>query len=208
MDKQFALLCFALDNLIIQNSNRKTATYTEIGWDEANITNFISKKENIMRIASFNTTTVNFTASSRRNRYYAIYNRKNMLEHDILFSNCSEVIKLLTNDFKIFVVSLRTKDLEEKTLSVLRELGFPVDLVNFSFKKQFETIQSYKRKCLIKIHDEFPSGIGLILNPDDSILLDEFDFSPVGFSSIKNKEDFSTVVCQNWDEISNSISQS
>ena len=209
MDKQFALVILGLDNLILDNINRKTTTYTEIGWDEINIKDFISKKENKMRIASFNTNTVNFTASSRRNRYYDIYNRQDMLEHDILFPNCSEVMKLLAKDFKIFVVSLRTKDLEEKTLSVLKELGFPVDLIEFSFKKQFEIIQSYKRKCLMKIHDEFPSGIGLILNPDDSILLEEFDYSPVGFSSIKNKEDFSTeVVCANWKEINSSISQS
>lgn len=208
MDKQFALL-MPLDNLILDNSNRKTATYTEIGWDETNTLAYVSKKENIMKIASFNTTTVNFTASSRRNRYYDIYNRLDMLEHDILLPKCSEVIKLLTKDFKIFVVSLRTKDLEEKTLSALKNLGFPVESVEFSFKKMHEPIASYKKKCLIHIHNEFSSGIGLILHPDDSILLNEYDYSPVGFSSIKNKEDFSTeVVCANWSEISSSISQS
>lgn len=210
MGKQiFALVMLGLDNLILDNSNRKTATYLELSWDETNTKNFISKKENAMIIASFNTTTVNFTASSRRNRYYDIYNRKDMLEHDILFPNCSEVIKLLAKDFKIFVVSLRTKNLEDKTLSVLKELGFPLEVVDFSFKKMHEPIQSYKRKCLVKIHDEFPAGVGIILNPDDSILVEEFDYQPVGFSSIKNKEDFSTdVVCQNWTEINSSISQS
>ena len=210
MDKQFSLSILGLDNLILDNSNRKFATYLELGWDEKNIKNFISKKENIMRIASFNTTKVNFTASSRRNRYYDIYNRKDMLEHDILFSKCSDVIKLLSKDFKIFLVSLRTKDLEDKTLSVLKNLGFPVEMVDFSFKKNFEPIQSYKRTCLKNIRNEVPSGISVILNPDDSMLLDEFDgYSTVGFSSIKNKEDFSIeVVCQNWREIKSSISQS
>ena len=61
----------------------------------------------------------------------------------------------------------------------------------------------------MKIHDEFSAGVGIILNPDDSMVVEEFDYPPVGFSSIKNKEDFSTdVVCQNWNEISSSISQS
>jgi len=208
-NKLFALVIHGLDNLILDNSNRKSATYAQLGWDEANTMNFVSKKGNIMKIASFNTSTVNFTASSRRNRYYDMYNREDMLEHDILFPKCAEVINLLTKDFKIFVISLRTKNLEDRTLSVLKKLGFPVEVVEVFFKKMHEPIQSYKQKCMLKIHDEFPSGIGIILNNDDSILLEEFDYSPVGFSSIKNKEDFSAeVVCQNWDEISSSISQS
>ncbi|MHA1584155.1 MAG: hypothetical protein ACTSWL_02790 [Promethearchaeota archaeon] len=193
-----------LDNLLLNNYWRKFYTYKEIGWDDTSITHYLSQKEHSMQIASFNTTTVSFAASSRRNRFYEIYNRENMLEQDVIWGKAIEGIKKLADKYKICIVTARTEDLREKTLDVLTKLGFPMDLVTFYFKKSNESLSTFKQKCLNEIQKDFPTGVGVALSPNEVQLYNRAKYTPVAFTSIKNPEDFNNhtkIVCQNWDEL-------
>ena len=98
-----ALVLSELDNLIINNYWRKFLTYKEVGWDEESIQTYLSQKDKILQIASFNTPTVSFSASSRRNRFYEIYNRSQMLEKDVAYEGSPEVIAKLADKYNIYV---------------------------------------------------------------------------------------------------------
>ncbi|MHA1729326.1 MAG: hypothetical protein ACTSWY_11420 [Promethearchaeota archaeon] len=206
---KFALI-LGLDNIVLNNSERKMKTYLEFGWDKENIQNYISKKENTLKIASFNTNFVTFTASSRRNRYYEVYNRLDMLERDRLFPNVISAINKLSEYFAFNIISHRTEDLEEKTLEILNNLNLPMHLLKIFFKKKHTSMQTYIRNCVIDIKAKFPTGVALVLNPNEASLFERFDYTPVGFSSINNADDFNDhtdVVCGDWNQIISSLSQ-
>ncbi|MHA1822184.1 MAG: hypothetical protein ACTSU2_13765 [Promethearchaeota archaeon] len=208
----FALVINELDNIIINNYHRKMATYLELGWDKKSIHEYITKKENMGgRIASFNTPTVSFTASSRRNRFYEIYNRNDMLEKDQLYPKVIEAMNTLSKYFQIFVISTRTEDLMEKTLDVLKNLDFPLEKVTIYFKKQHEPIQSYKRRCILDIKAKYLSGVAIILNPQDAQLFQTFEYTPIGFTTLKDEQDFVgvvDVVCHDWNQVIDALDQS
>ena len=63
----FALVIPAFDYIIVDPTNRKFATYKDIGWDEPSITEYVNNKENHEKIASFITKTISFSTSTRSN---------------------------------------------------------------------------------------------------------------------------------------------
>jgi len=205
---QFALVIFGLDNIILDNTKRKISTYMELGWDQESAVEYVSKKENILTIASFNTNTVTFTASSRRNRFYEIYNRADLVKLDKAYPNAIESLKKLSSNFVTYIISVRTKDLETPTFSLMENLGFSMENLRIYFKKTHEPIQNYKRNCFNNIKRDFPTGIAIILNPSESNLVEEFDYTPIGFLSIKNKQDFDSIVtCETWVDVYSELAQ-
>ena len=97
----FALIIPAFDYIIVDPTKRKFATYKEIGWDDKSILNYVTIKQNHERIADFITSTVSFSASSRRNRFYEIYNRQDMLELERAYLGATDGIKQLSEHFEI-----------------------------------------------------------------------------------------------------------
>jgi len=208
MTVQFSFV-IGMDNIILNNYWRKYETYLELGWDNASIRHYLSKKEYMMQIASFNTRTVSFSASSRRNRFYEIYNRSKMLEQDVAWDETSvkSLIKI-SKKYRIFIISARSNELEKKTLEVMKKLGFPMEELTIFFKNPIESLSVYKRNTLNTIKEKYVSGVGVCLNPSESALFERIDYTPIAFSSIQNYENFNgkiSVVCQNWTDILHSL---
>lgn len=105
MAHQYGLVFTELDNIIIDNYYRKFYTYKELGWDDNNIKAYLEQKAFIMQIASFNTAKVSFSASSRRNRYYEVYNKPEMLEKDIAYGQAIDVLEKLAEKYDIHIIS-------------------------------------------------------------------------------------------------------
>jgi len=209
MAVQFSFV-ISMDNIILNNYWRKYETYLEIGWDHASIRHYLSKKEYMMQIASFNTRTVSFTASSRRNKFYEIYNRPKMLEHDVAWDDTSvESLKKISKKYHVFIISARSNELENKTLEVMKKLGFPMEDLTIFFKSANESLSVYRRNTLNSIKEKFTSGVGVCLNPNDSALYERMGYTPIAFSSIQNYENFNgkiSIVCQNWTDVLHSLS--
>jgi hypothetical protein len=207
---EFALVIPAFDYIIMDPTNRKFNTYRELGWDEKAISNFLNSKQNHEVIASFTTKMVSFTASSRRNRFYTIYNRNDMLDHEMAYPNVIQSLILLSKHFQIFIITNRTKDLEVKTLSVMRTLGFPLYLLKIYFKDIHESFHVYKWNCMKEISQEFPSGAAIITHPSDGNLITSFGYTPIGFCSIKESFDFegsTEIICENWNQVVHSLGE-
>ena len=204
MTTQFSFV-LGLDNIVLNNYWRKHSTYLKIGWDFASIQHYLSKKEYMMQIASFNTRTVSFSASSRRNRYYEIFNRPEMLEQDVAWdSNTIESLKKISKKYKVFIISARSNKLERKTLEIMKKLGFPMEDITIFFKNPNESLSVYRRNTLNSIKEKFTSGVGVCLNPSESVLYERIGYTPIAFSSIKDYESFNgkiSIVCQNWTDI-------
>lgn len=198
-----------IDNILLNNYWRKFYTYLELGWDEASIHDYLSRKENIIQVASFNTRSVSFSASSRRNRFYEVYNRENMLDQDVPWDGALEGIKaLITQNYQVFVVSSRPNTLEKKTLEVLARLGFPIDQMNFYFKKPTDKLYLYRKKTMEKIVEICPKGVGICLIPSDRMIFDRFKYFPIAFTSQKDPAEFQSsfeVICNSWSEIIHSL---
>ncbi len=209
MAVQFSFV-LGMDNIVINNYWRKYETYLELGWDHASIRYYLSKKEYMMQIASFNTRTVSFSASSRRNRFYEIYNRPKMLEQDVAWDDTSvESLKKISKKYQVFIISARSKELEDKTLEVIKKIGFPMEDLTIFFKSPNESLSVYRRNTLNSIKEKFTSGVGVCLNPNDSLLYERIDYTPIAFSSIQNYESFNgkiSIVCQNWTDVLHSLS--
>ena len=206
--QQWALVINELDNIVLNNYWRKYHTYLELGWDDASIKEYIGQKKFTMQIASFNTPTVSFSASSRRNRFYEVYNKPGMLDQDVLWGNAIESLKKIDEKYKIFIISSRTEDLKEKTLEVMKKLNFPLDRLKIFFKKTNEKLFVYRKKCIQSIKEQFEGGIGICLSPAESTLFERVDYTPLGFSSLKEREEFNNkiqVVCQDWAQIQASL---
>jgi hypothetical protein len=202
-------LIFAnLDNLLLNNYWRKYYTYIELGWDDVSIKDYLSQKKMIMQIASFNTPKVSFSASSRRNRFYEVYNRPNMLEQDVAFGNAIETLTKLSAKYKIFVISSRTSDLKDKTLEVMEKLNFPLDKMTIYFNEPSKSLHNYRQKCLSNITNELASGIGVCLQPGDGALFGRCNYTPIGFTSLKEIDEFGgsiQIVCQDWIQVLSSL---
>lgn len=208
MSQQWGLILLELDNLVINNYWRKYYTYLEIGWDDQSIRDYLGVKENALQIASFNTTKISFSASSRRNRFYEVYNRENMLDQDVAWEGVIPAIEKLNKLYKIFIVSSRTTDLKEKTLSHLKKLGFPLEIVEVIFKEPNEALHNYRVNTVEKISQQLPSGIGICLQPTEGAIFTRCNYTPVAFASIKNHAEFDgqvNVVCQDWTQILQSL---
>ncbi len=200
----YGLIFNEIDSILLDNTTRKYLTYLELGWDDASIREYLSNKENLMKIASFNTARVSFTASSRRNRFYAIYNRPDMVEKDLPVVGALEGMKQIVDKFDLFAITAREKGLEEKTLEVMKRLGFPVSKMKIFFKEEFVPVENYYRECIAKITKQNSSGVAICVNPDEAGLYQMTGYTPVGFTFLKNPEDFNgkiQIVCQNWAQI-------
>ncbi len=209
--QKWALIFTELDNIILNNYWRKFYTYREIGWDEQSIKEYLSKKENIMKVASFNTTNVSFSASSRRNRYYNIYNKEQMLEQDVPYEGAVDGLSKLNEIYKIYIMTHRKKPLKEKTLEVMEKLGFNMDILTIYFMKKNKKLFQHRTECMKKIVEDFPSGVGICLNPSDKSVFERFNYTPIGFTSIKNYEAFKNsgnpfnIICQDWPQLLSSL---
>ena len=193
-----------LDNIVLNNYWRKYQTYLQIGWDDASIKQYLGQKQNTMQIASFNTPTVTFSASSRRNRFYSIYNQLEMLDQDVPWGNAVSALRALATKYQIYIIASRADKLREKTLEVMTQLGFAIDQISFFFKSEFEQLYSYRKKCMKEIIQSHPTGVGICLNPSDAALIKDFGYTPVGLTSLKNENEFNghlDVVCNDWTQI-------
>jgi hypothetical protein len=194
--------------MVLNNYWRKFSTYKTIGWDEDSIHEYLSHKDKIMQIASFNTPQVNFSASSRRNRFYTIYNQVDMLDQDVPWDYSVEAIRKISASYKIFIISNRNLDLKEKTLEILTRLGYPMNKITLFFKKSTANLFTYRKKCWDEITELFPTGVGVILNPSELDVLKRFQYTPIVFTSIKNAEDFNNsinIICNTWQQLCSSL---
>ncbi|MBD3351911.1 MAG: hypothetical protein GF364_10540, partial [Candidatus Lokiarchaeota archaeon] len=203
--KPVLVLC-ALDNLVIDNYKRKMATYLELGWDKKSIRKYLQDKNNMMRVASFNTYKTSFTASSRRNKYYTVYNRNDMLEKDNPWQDSVKFVNELNENFKIFIISARKENLEKETRNIMKKMGFPMKDLEIYFLKQNQSLANYRRRTFELIANENPSGYAITLSPNDIIPFSKYDYKVMGFTSLKYMEDFSrsnkTIeVCVTWRHI-------
>ncbi len=209
--QQWAIIFTDLENIILNNYWRKYYTYKEIGWDEQSITEYLSKRENIMKIASFNTTTTSFSASSRRNRYYEIFDREDMLDKDVAYEGAIEGLKKINKLYKIYITSSRKTPLEDKTLKVMENLGFDLSILNIKFLPPNQKLYQFRRESAQEIVKEFPAGVGICLNPSEKPIFDRFSYTPIAFTSIKNYEEFNgeensfNVICQDWNQLLSSL---
>ncbi len=207
----WALVLLNIDNILLNNYWRKYYTYHELGWDEESIHQYLSEKDKILQIATFNTNSVSFAASSRRNKFYKIYNRENMLDQDVPMDGVVDALGKISKKYHIFVVSARTNLLEQKTLESLLRLSFPVDQLTIYFKKSIENLHKYRQNTMKQIIQQYPTGVGICLSPSDRSLFDPFEFIPIAFTSIKNRDDFQNnspsfqVICNSWQDILTSL---
>ncbi|MHA1673568.1 MAG: hypothetical protein ACTSYI_08060 [Promethearchaeota archaeon] len=205
--KTWALVLLNIDNILLNNYWRKYYTYKELGWDEESIRQYLSEKNKILQIASFHTNSVSFSASSRRNKFYKIYNRDHMLDQDVPLDGVVDAIGKITGKYHIFVISARTNLLEQKTLEILLRLAFPLDKLTIYFKKSIENLHKYRQNTMSKIIQQCPTGVGICLSPSDRSLFDPVEFVPIAFTSIKNQDDFKNnspsfqVICNSWQDI-------
>jgi hypothetical protein len=208
ISQKIPLIITELDNILIDNINRKTQTYLELGWDKKSIKNYLSKKENGLKIATFNTPTVSFSASSRRNRYYTIYNRLDMLDHDIIMNKAIETIQILTNKFEIIVLTARKVDLREKTLSLMKMLGFPIDSMQFHFLPQYKSLAVFRKNTFNEIASKFPDGVAITLNPTDFLPYSQYNYHVIALPTLYDKKEFEKTsfdVCRSWKDIGKTL---
>ncbi len=206
----FALVIPAFDYIIVDPTKRKFATYKEIGWDIDSISMYLSNKQNHERIADFITNTVSFSASSRRNRFYEIYNRPDMLRLEEAYTGAIEGINHISDHFETYLITDRTEDLRESTLDHLEEVGFPMDKIHVYFKKKHESVHSYKRTVLRKITMKYQSGVAIITHPKDGQLFGLYDYTVLGFNSIKEEHEFGNsaeFICHTWRQIQSSLEE-
>jgi hypothetical protein len=205
---EVALVIPAFDYIIVDPTQRKYATYKVIGWDEPSITEYVTNKKNHEKIASFITKTVSFSASSRRNRFYEIYNRPAMLDLEEIYEGAVDSIKLLSELYEIYIITDRTEDLESATIDSLNNHGFPVENVHIYFKKIHDSMHVYKRTILREITQKYLKGVAIITHPKDNHLFGLFDYTVLGFDSIVKETEFSHSVeriCHNWKQICSTL---
>ncbi len=204
----FALIMTALDNLLLDNTTRKYATYLELGWDEESIREFLGKKENILKVASFNTMNSSFRASSRRNRFYEIYNRPDMMVHDTAIPGAIEGIAKLGEKFEIFVITSREEKLADNTEEIMEKLGFPMEKMTIKFKPKHVPIERHIRETFKSIKLRYKKGVSVCLHPEDAQFYQRQGYTPIAFTFIKECGDFQghiNIVCQDWNQIISSL---
>lgn len=204
----FALIIPAFDYIIVDPTKRKFATYLEIGWDEKSISDYVNNKQNHERIADFITSKVSFSASSRRNRFYEIYNRLDKLTLEEAHPGAIEGISHLSSHFETYIITDRTEDLQDATIDHLKKLGFPMEKIHVYFKKSLESMHNYKRSVLREITAKYPSGVAVITHPKDSQLFGLYEYTVLGFDSIKEEAELvgqTEFICHSWDQIRSSL---
>ncbi len=201
--KKYALILANLDYILIDPSARKIKTYLEIGWDESHARAFVGEKKNWDNIASFNTTKITFSASSRRNRFYEVYWQENFFAHDALYARVGDLLPELVKKFQIIVFSDRTEDQREKTLARLKQIGVPIGDIEFYFKGIHQTLVHFKAECIKKIQEKYHSGLVVLHIPADSDMYRRAYFTPIGFTTTHERPEFfaADAVCENWDQI-------
>ncbi len=201
--KKYALLFANLDYIVIDPSARKIKTYLEIGWDEAHARAFVGEKKNWDNIASFNTTKVTFSASSRRNRFYEVYWQENYFAYDILYPRIGDLLPELVKKFQITVFSDRTEDQKAKSLERLRQIGVPIDDIEFYFKGIHQTLVHFKAECIKKTQEKYQSGLVVLHIPADIDMYRRAYFTPIGYTTTYERPEFhaADAVCDNWEQI-------
>ncbi len=201
--KKYTLILANLDYILIDPSARKIKTYMEIGWDETHARAFVGEKKNWDNIASFNTTKVTFSASSRRNRFYEVYWQENFFAFDGLYPRIGELLPELVKKFQIIVFSDRTEDQKEKTLSRLKQIGVPINNIEFYFKGIHQTLVHFKAECVKKTQEKYQSGLVVLHIPSDIDIYRRAYFTPIGFTTTHERPEFhaADAVCENWEQI-------
>ncbi len=201
--KKYALILANLDYILIDPSARKIKTYMEIGWDEAHARAFVGEKKNWDNIASFNTTYVTFSASSRRNRFYEVYWQENFFAYDVLYAQVGALLPELVKKFQIIVFTDRTEDQKVKTLERLKQLGVPVGDITFHFKGIHQTLVHFKAECIKKTQEIYQSGLVVLHIPPDIDMFRRAYFTPIGFTTTHDRPEFhaADAVCENWEQI-------
>ncbi len=210
MSVQYGLI-LTLDNMILNNYWRKYATYREIGWEDGTVKGFLAEKQNMTQIASFNTNTVSFSASSRINRYYDIYNRLDMLDQDVPWDGAVEALQTLSQKYKLYVFSDRSDQLREKTNEILTRLGYPLSQMTLFFKRQHDRIITYRKICLQQIIQEFPRGFAICLDPSDIQLFEEVHYTPIAITTMVDPEKFQgyiKAIYHTWPQIVTALTDS
>lgn len=182
----------ALDNVLVDTYRRRFDTYLEIGWDKKSIKKYLADKANLLKIASFNTKTVSFSASSRRNRFYEVYNRADMSARDEAWGKCLKYLPEVVGRYDVHVIAARKVDVEAQTRDTLARVGFPVDAVTIHFLPLNTSLATYRRKTIQEIKRAGRRGglVGVCLNPNQGITLARAGYAPVGFTSLADPESF------------------
>ncbi len=205
MVAKIALILGNIDNLLLNNYWRKFYTYKEIGWNEPAIKNYLAKKQYTMQVASFNTPTVTFSASSRRNRFYEIYNRPTMLDMDVPYDeHVIGVLNEIRQSYEIFVITSRKINLQPKTLEILTRLGFQVKNEHVFFLPENKNLAQFRQKTIAAIVQKYPVGIGISIDPHDLTIYARYEYPVYGFTSIKESTDFhdkQNFVVQSWSQL-------
>jgi hypothetical protein len=131
-----------------------------------------------------------------------------MLEKDVPWESSIEGLKLLSGKYEIVVISSRTTDLQEKTLEVMKKLGFPLDHIHIFFKQPNEVLHSFRKNCILQAKEKNPSGVAICLNPDDGQTYENFDYTPIGFTSLKEYKDFDgkiKAIFQDWGQMATTL---
>jgi hypothetical protein len=201
--KKYALILANLDYILIDPTARKIKTYLEIGWDEAQASAFVREKKNWDNIASFNTTKVTFSASSRRNRFYEVFWQQNFFAYDALYDGVGALLPELVNKFQIIVFSDRTEDQKTNTLERIQQIGVPIGDIEFYFKGIHQTLVHFKAECIKKTQEKYQSGLVVLHIPADIEMYRRAYFTPIGFTTTHDRSEFSAAdaVCENWDQV-------
>lgn len=199
------LILADIDNLLLDNYERKFKTYLELGWDKKSIKEYLKLKENSLKIASFNTATDSFTASSRRNRFYEIYNRNDMLVEDVEYKGAIHAMRELVDKFEIHIISSRTEDLAKKTLLLMERMGFPIQKLNIYFLPPNTSLDLYRQDEFERVAKNHKFGFAIIINPQDNLPFERYNFRVIGFTSIHYTHEFEiredVEVCDDWRQI-------
>lgn len=202
-EKQYALVFMEIDNLLLNNYYRKLQAYTKIGWDEQSATNYILDKANWNRIASFNTSTVSFSASSRRNRFYEVYDSDEMLALDVPYDHAVDTFNKCRDRFHVLVLTKREEAVKDQTFQLMEHYGFNLEGVEVFFKRQYENPHKFRTNMMAQAQERYQTGIAVSHIPQDARLIARFNFSALMFTSTHDYADFQNVqaVCQDWNQI-------
>jgi hypothetical protein len=199
-----AVIFIELDDLLLENYWRKYRTYEQLGWDQKSIEEFLAKKENKLKIASFNTGTTNFTGPTREDRYNEIYNHSNLINQDVAVLGAVEMMHALQEGVYCHVLSSRPTTQQTDVKNHLKYLGFPTDNMDIYFRAPTESVMAFRNKTLKLIQKKFILGFGVCLSSEDSIGFDRLKYPTIGFASIKEvdvlKLSFEKVY-SSWEEI-------
>ena len=200
------IIFIELDNLLLENYWRRHRTFEQLGWDTSSIEEFLSVRENKLKLPSF----TNFTGPDRDTRYLQIYEHPNMISQDVAIPGAAEMIQALSDGVYIHVLSSRPATNQSAIKQHLKALNFPTDKIELYFRTPGDSIMTFRNRTLKMIHKQFLMGFGVCLTREDSIGFDRIKYPTIAFSAIKEPEELIRSfekVCTNWEEIAGYVMQ-